>query len=305
MYSAVIAGEYVQVKGLRVYDFQPIRKPVIDKWIAEEIIQRKPGSVMKLSYPGLEVSIVVELDEVVFKSEGSEYSISINDVRKAADSDKMYMLDEGILIPLEVRRKGYYKLLPVAPGKPPTIEINGIHMHRITNTDPEKDTLAKIRAARIRPGVRVLDVCTGLGYTAIYSVKKGAASVVTIEVDDAVLYLAERNPWSRLLSDERIRIIHEDATKVLPRLDDESFDRIIHDPPRLTSSTGDLYGLTFYRELYRVLKPGGVLFHYTGTPGKLRKINLPGKVSSRLEKAGFIVRYFDRRALGVVAVKPR
>lgn len=45
------------------------------------------------------------------------------------------------------------------------------------------------------------------------------------------------------------------------------FAAIIHDPPaRALCKSTDLYGSTFYKELARVLKPGGTLFHYIGNP---------------------------------------
>lgn len=289
----------------RVYDFKPVRRPVLDRWIAEEIIRWEEGRPYTIRLPGLKVTVEKHGEVAVFRDGSRVYEASMHDMEEVAGSDKMYMLTETGLVPLEVRRGGYYKLLPVARGKPPTLEINGIHMHRTSGTDPDRDTRAKIRAARIKRGVRVLDTCMGLGYTAIYSARRGASHVLTVEVDDAVLYLAERNPWSWPLGDEGITVVHGSVLEVVEALEDESFDRIIHDPPRFTSSTGDLYGLGFYRELYRILRPGGILFHYTGRPGRLRRINLPGRVASRLEKAGFEVVGFDERALGVVAFKPR
>lgn len=39
----------------------------------------------------------------------------------------------------------------------------------------------------------------------------------------------------------------------------------MHNPPRF-SIAGELYGLDFYRALYRVLRRDGKLFHYTGEP---------------------------------------
>lgn len=290
---------------LRLYEFKAVRGPVLDKWIVERIISSRPGEEIKLAYPGITAIAVRGSDFVEFSIGGVVHRVDMSVLGRIRYSSKMYIVQGGILHPLEVRGRGYYKLLSLGLGKPPTLEINGIHMHRITGTDPWNDTLAKTRAARIKRGVRVLDVCTGLGYTAISSLNMGASSVLTVEVDEAVLYLAERNPWSWRLEDKRITIVNDDALRVIPQLQDDSFDRIIHDPPRFSSMTGDLYGIKFYRELYRVLKPGGVLFHYTGTPGRLRKLNLPGRVASRLERAGFMVRYYDGRALGVVAVKPR
>ncbi|MDP2717459.1 MAG: SAM-dependent methyltransferase, partial [Candidatus Micrarchaeota archaeon] len=76
------------------------------------------------------------------------------------------------------------------------------------------------------------------------------------------------------------------AFDVLPLLDAGSFDVACHDPPRL-SMAGELYGLAFYRELFRVLRRGGKLFHYTGAPGKKSGKNISRGVKARLLEAGF------------------
>lgn len=84
------------------------------------------------------------------------------------------------------------------------------------------------------------------------------------------------------------------------RLPGGSFDRIIHDPPRFALA-GELCGLEFYRELYRVLKTSSIMFHYTGEPGRARGLNVPGGVSGRLKRASFQI--LGRRATGFVARK--
>jgi predicted methyltransferase len=44
----------------------------------------------------------------------------------------------------------------------------------------------------------------------------------------------------------------------------------------------------FYDQLARVVRRGGRLFHYTGSPNKLTSDrDVPREVSKRLEKAGF------------------
>ena len=65
------------------------------------------------------------------------------------------------------------------------------------------------------------------------------------------------------------------------------FDVVIHDPPSLTLATY-LYSTEFYKQIFRILKPKGKLYHYTGAPGsKNRKINLVGNVSAKLKRIGF------------------
>src|SRR6185369_4901215 len=65
------------------------------------------------------------------------------------------------------------------------------------------------------------------------------------------------------------------------------FDAVLHDPPRF-GTAGELYSQTFYDELARVLVPGGMMFHYTGTPNKLTSgRDVQREVRRRLQKSGF------------------
>lgn len=218
------------------------------------------------------------------------------------DRDIVVAGPDGVVGRAEVwSGKRFYKLAYVPPGEA-TIELDGIHMHRVSGTTPLRDAAVKVRLV-VRRGGRVLDVCTGLGYTAVASARRGAGLVYTVEIDEDVLTLGMLNPRSWGLADPRIRLIRGDALEVLPELGSEAFDTVIHDPPRFTGETSPLYSLELYQEFYRVLRRGGRLFHYTGEPGRLRGMNLPGRVASLLREAGFRVLGYKREALGIIAVK--
>ncbi|GAB4513460.1 MAG: methyltransferase domain-containing protein [Anaerolineae bacterium] len=176
-----------------------------------------------------------------------------------------------------------YTLMPTRGA--PTMLISGIPMHRIKEIEPHEDTLRKIRA--ISPIVgRVLDTATGLGYTAIEA-SRAADEVVTIELDPAALEIARENPWSRLLFEApNIRQLIGDSCEIVRELETASFDRIIHDPPMM-SLAGEMYSGELYRELYRVLKPGGRLLHYIGDLESKSSGNIARGVAKRLEAAGF------------------
>ncbi len=193
----------------------------------------------------------------------------------------------------------HYSLFPTAGA--PTLLIGGFSMHRIKGTDPMRDTLSKVRAAAPLRG-RVLDTSTGLGYTAIEAAKSPQVEeVVTIEIDPTTLAIARRNPWSRaLFADPKIRQLIGNAYDVLPDLPDESFTRIIHDPP-VFSLAGELYSGAFYRELYRVLRRNGRLFHYIGSLDSKAGAGVARGAIRRLKESGFT--RVDRRqeAFGVLA----
>ena len=99
-----------------------------------------------------------------------------------------------------------------------------------------------------------------------------------------------------------VEIVDGDCFEYVRGRASESFDSIIHDPPRF-SLAGELYSSGFYRELYRLLKHGGRLFHYTGTPYRRRgRRNFPAEVARRLTEAGFEVRPVPEK-LGIAAKK--
>jgi len=80
---------------------------------------------------------------------------------------------------------------------------------------------------------------------------------------------------------------HADVSQAIGQLADASFDALLHDPPRF-GIAGELYSQVFYGELARVLRRGGRLFHYTGSPNKLTSgRDVPREVARRLEQAGF------------------
>ena len=86
------------------------------------------------------------------------------------------------------------------------------------------------------------------------------------------------------------------------RLADADLARIIHDPPSF-SLAGDLYSGTFYRQLFRVLKRGGRLFHYIGDPNSKASGGVTRGALRRLQEAGFARVVRRPEAFGVVAYK--
>ena len=220
-------------------------------------------------------------------------------IRKRGDS-VFFVGAEGVF-QVAVSTNHYYKL--VATGGAPTLEIDGIRMHRTKDTTPDEDTHVKLQALGLK-GDRVLDTCNGLGYTAIGAARLGAEFVVTVERSPPVLLVSRMNPWSRrLYTDSRIHLMLGDSFELVNSFPEGVFDYVVHDPPRLTHA-GELYGLEFYCRLARVMKSGSGLFHYTGEPGgKYRRRDVQRGVIRRLRKAGFSDLRYIPDALGVVGVK--
>ncbi|MBS0218626.1 MAG: SAM-dependent methyltransferase [Proteobacteria bacterium] len=184
------------------------------------------------------------------------------------------------------------KLIKLVPTEwdVPTFEIDGIKMLPSAKESPLDDARRKV--ALIQPaGKTVLDTCGGLGYFAACSLDAGVARMQSFEKNEDVLWLRTVNPWSpdpdAAESGGRLQLTHGDVSIAIAQLPDASFDAALHDPPRF-GIAGELYSQVFYNELARVLRRGGRLFHYTGSPNKLTSgRDVPREVQKRLEKAGF------------------
>lgn len=193
----------------------------------------------------------------------------------------------------------HYTLYPTASA--PTMLISGIPMHRIKESDPHRDTLAKVQTIKPLAG-QVLDTATGLGYTAIEAAQS-ASHVVTIELDPAGLAVARLNPWSQSLFDHpKIEQRIGDSGDLIYDFTANSFDHILHDPP-MFGLAGHLYSADFYRELHRVLKPRGRLFHYIANPASKQGATITRGVIERLSAVGFTKVIRRPEAFGVVATK--
>ncbi|NRB38270.1 MAG: methyltransferase domain-containing protein [Pseudomonadales bacterium] len=211
--------------------------------------------------------------------------LSIADLKRIVKkTQRIYLCRDGELDPLEDRSAGYYKLVPTSGA--PLLEISGVKMHISKGTDPYASASEMAQQAVSR-GDKVLDCCSGLGYAAIAAHRLGAKEVLTIELSEQVMGLRAQNPWSNDLGKEGIVQRQGSSYELIRTMAATSFDSVIHDPPRF-SLAGELYSEEFYRQIYRVLRPGGRLFHYTGNPHVVKKgSSFVDGVIRRLKAAGF------------------
>ncbi len=211
--------------------------------------------------------------------------LSIDELKKIAKKkQRIYLCRDGDMFPLEDRSSGYYKLVPTAGA--PLLEISGVKMHISKGTDPFVSASEMAKQAVLK-GDKVLDCCSGLGYAAIAAHRLGASEVLTIELSQEVMGLRAQNPWSNDLAQEGIVQRQGSSFELIGTMPSVSFDSVIHDPPRF-SLAGELYSEEFYREIFRVLRRGGRLFHYTGNPHVVKKgSSFVDGVIRRLKAAGF------------------
>ena len=250
---------------------------------------------------GMSSSSATLNDEGVIFATGERLDWS--SIEKICKSEvKCYTVSEQGIAPVQVFSEATGRVCSLLPTRgAPSMLIAGFVMHRIKDIDPWQHAQRMVAAISPVSG-SVLDTTTGLGYTAILAART-AESVTTIELDPGAQAIAQLNPWSgELFTNPSITRVMGDACEVVPTFANESFQRIVHDPPTFALA-GELYSGVFYRELYRVLKRGGRLFHYVGDPESKASGGVTRGVIRRLQEAGFsrVVRHAE--AYGVVAYK--
>jgi predicted methyltransferase len=196
----------------------------------------------------------------------------------------VYHFIDGAFEPVARYAGSLIKLVPTDWG-PPTFEIDGIKMLPTSRLSPYEDASRKVALVAPR-GKTVLDTCGGLGYFAACCLAEGAARILSYEKNADVIWLRSLNPWSPAPGGA-LELTHGDVTAHAGALPAASVDVILHDPPRF-GIAGELYSQAFYDALARVIRRGGRLFHYTGTPNKLTSgRDVPKEVAARLRLAGF------------------
>jgi predicted methyltransferase len=270
---------------------------LITPQVAKLILERRKEVSLDLGLS--EVELTFNEQGVLFP-DGSK--ISFSDLKNVSDKkDAVFFSRHGELFQIATRDYHYFKLVPTDGA--PTLEIDGVRMHRTARITPDIDAELKLQALEVRGG-RIFDTCTGLGYTALAALKKGSVLVVSVEKHFEVLRIAALNPWSmQLFTDERMHLLMGDVFHTVDALPENFFDFVIHDPPRF-SHAGELYSGKFYSKLHGILREGGKMYHYTGEPGsKYRRIDIKRGVMQRLRQAGFSDTVYYNDILGVISEK--
>ena len=275
---------------------------VLSHFQAAELIRLRGKDTTVESSPDLGLtSVDVSLsNEVIFPGGETISWDTLSAIAKA--ENKCYRIENGQGNPIQEYSQAYGRVYTLYPTKcAPTMLVSGIPMHRIKDVNPWEDTQNKIQAFG-RVGGHVLDTATGLGYTAILAAEN-ADLVTTVELDPAAQDIARQNPWSQpFFEHPKITQVIGDSIDVIQEFNSSTFNGIIHDPP-MFSLAGELYAFSFYQQVFRVLKPKGILFHYIGNPRSKSGARVTRGVVQRLSQAGFPRVVPKTRAFGVVAYK--
>lgn len=150
---------------------------------------------------------------------------------------------------------------------------------------------------------RLLDVCFGLGNNSLAALcmasgTKHKLDITALEMDKRVVRAAaeffqcmETDPvdWKKVLSEllqtnqstidnHQLSVQWGDARWLIQGLQNESFDIVFHDPFS-SQHCPELWTVEFFQQLYRVMKPDGVLLTYSSA--------LP--VRGAMREAGFVI----------------
>jgi len=282
---------------------------ILTKKDAEKILSGKQDT----SFPG-HPFVLVSLDlgktqEKILVNQQEKFvlireeEVSFEELKKTKE-DTFYTIVDSKVLAIEMFGNDtnlYYKLKPTADW--PTIMLSSVPMHRFKTISPK--TSAQLMVNEISPikGL-VLDCCCGLGYTAIIeSNEKNCEKIITFEKDEHVLEMATYNPFSdELFTNKKINLIKESVVEGVKKIENNSIDRILHDPPT-TSFGKELFSLDFYFELYRVLKSGGILYHYCPNPGKTKGTEYWPTIQKMLIKSGFKEAEYHKESSGIRAIK--
>lgn len=271
--------------------------PILKSDTAKQILSGKTRVSLDL---GLTHSDIVQKNDKISFPDGQ--NILKEDLTKISEKDNVvFFISEGQVFMVAVSDGNYYKLVPTEGA--PTLEIDGIRMHRTKDVTPEVDTATKLDALGKVSG-SVLDTCMGLGYTAIEAHRRGATEVITVDLKPSVLKISAMNPWSQdLFKKDGIHPVIANSFTFVDTFPGNYFNSIIHDPPR-HNLAGLLYSKTFYQKIFKIMKTPGKLFHYVGEPrARYRGVNLIRGVQNRLREVGFHSLKIHRDVRGITCTK--
>jgi predicted methyltransferase len=280
-----------------------MKQAILTKKEAKKLlITQNPGQFVVLA--SLDLGLTTEKVKVINGKallRGEE--IEVKRLEKLKE-DTCYVIENGALKSIDFFSEEtniFYKLVPTKDW--PIITLSSVPMHRFKTISPKLS--AELMVKEISPiSGRVLDTCAGLGYTAILCAGKETVNeVITFEIDENVLRIAEHNPYSNeLFSNPKIKLFRESVFDGIKKLPSNSFDRVLHDPPTL-SFAPNLYSAEFYEELLRVMKPKAILYHYCPNPGKTKGRTYYLTILKKLKEAGFINTKYNEKSSGIRAEK--
>ncbi len=168
-----------------------------------------------------------------------------------------------------------------------------------------------IEPTKVKDGMIILDVCFGLGYNsaaaldvaknltifALENDEKILEEIQTINADfesyDMIKEVAKNKEYNK--EGIKIKLLLGDARETIHQIN-EKVDVVFFDPfsPK---KCPELWTLEFFKDVFKTMKPGGILATYSCAT----------HVRNKLKETGFIVKdgpIFGRKSPSTLAVKP-
>ncbi len=173
-----------------------------------------------------------------------------------------------------------------------------------------------VKPLNVTDGMTILDFCYGLGYNSAAAMSSYSNLKITaLEIDEEIIdeskkidvpeeleetykYLRQL-PENNTVSDAKNNVIHliiDDALEVMHELTHDTFDRVFFDPFS-PQKHPDMWTEDVFKEMIRIMKPGGELATYSCSK----------RVRRAMATAGFEVKdgpCIGRRSPSTIAVKP-
>ena len=121
------------------------------------------------------------------------------------------------------------------------------------------DTLAQIATSN---GGSVLELGYGMGISARAIQDRDIKDHYVIECHPDVIAKAQKD-FQKEITDEKFILLEGFWQDVTPKLKDASFDGILFDTYPLSADEIHSNHFDFFKEAYRILKPGGILTYYS------------------------------------------
>lgn len=152
----------------------------------------------------------------------------------------------------------------------------------------------------------VLNLFCYTGSFSVYAAAGGARKVVSVDLSKTYLEWAGRNMQINFPDYGHHHLVHADVKQELSRMEDDSFDLIVMDPPTFSNSKRMDDFLDIQRdhpelinECIRLLRPGGILFFSTNfrkfqlEEGKIKASDIKDitKATTPFDFAGKLYRY--------------